>query len=73
VNHDSGVGANEKEPQNNSCTTHLTEGQLSKKIWFKDTPEDGARLAPKHVGVNFKKLNKICSVSKRYIVNSFKF
>jgi hypothetical protein len=26
------------------------KGQLSKKIWFKDTPEDGARLAPKHVG-----------------------
>jgi hypothetical protein len=32
------------------CTTYLTEGQLSKKIWFEDTPEDGARLASKHVG-----------------------
>jgi hypothetical protein len=46
VNHDSGVGANEKEPRNNSCTTYLTK----QEIWFKDTPEDGAKQAPKHVG-----------------------
>jgi hypothetical protein len=46
---------------------------VQQEIWFKDTPEDGARLAPKPVGKNFKKLKTICSVSKRYIVNSFKF
>jgi hypothetical protein len=23
---------------------------IKQEIWFKDTPEDGARLAPKHVG-----------------------
>jgi hypothetical protein len=33
-----------------SCLVGLLLGQLSKKIWFKDAPEDGARLAPKHVG-----------------------
>jgi hypothetical protein len=35
VNHDSGVGANEKEPRNNSSTTYLTEGQLKKKFGLK--------------------------------------
>jgi hypothetical protein len=35
VNHDSGVGGQRKEPRNNSCTTYLTEGQLSKKFGLK--------------------------------------
>jgi hypothetical protein len=42
--------------------------QLLFRGWFKDTPEDGAETCR----VKFKKLKTICSVSKQYIVNSFK-
>jgi hypothetical protein len=49
VNHDSRVGANE----NNHGTTaaqHTYRRPTKQEICFKNTPEDGARLAPKHVG-----------------------
>ena len=49
VNRDSGVGTNEKttEQQLHNIPNRRPTKQ---EIWFKDTPEDGARLAPKHVG-----------------------
>ena len=49
VNHDSGVGANEKttEQQLHNIPNRRPTKQ---EVWFKDTPEDGAKHAPKHVG-----------------------
>jgi hypothetical protein len=47
----------------------LLSWPTKQEIWFEGTPEDGAETCR----VNFKKLKTICSVSKRYIVNSFKF
>jgi hypothetical protein len=52
VNHDSGVGANGEKPRNNSCTTYLTEGQLSKKFGLK-TPLKTAREWPRNMSGKF--------------------
>jgi hypothetical protein len=55
VNHDSGVGANEKN-HGTTAAQHIVPNRRPTKqeIWFKDTPEDGAKQAPKHVGYILK-------------------
>jgi hypothetical protein len=50
MNHDSGVGANEKKTTEQQLHNIPNRRPTKQEIWFKDTPEDGARLAPKHVG-----------------------
>jgi hypothetical protein len=50
VNHDSGVGANKKNHTEQQLHNIPNRRPTKQEISFKDTPEDGARLAPKHVG-----------------------
>jgi hypothetical protein len=48
--HDSGVGANGKRTTEQQLHNTPNRRPTKQEIWFKDTPEDGAKLAPKHVG-----------------------